>query len=975
MSAENSYGGAIFAGSQDFIVAGGTFTSISNNCLPASPTDFRDIPLGDIDLRHEIHLDARSGVVNRQRKPRSTRRVYAAKIEGRKSSMTVAMYQGDGAEKAAQGYLKSVLPPGCFYNSLCGLFIRGATGRFCVDPIPPVNVSLRHTQSTETSSNQSGRQFGVVEVGPSMDVLANYTPANSMSCQYGLKSLTALDLEAIVVESLTLEQYHEICTEDLSHTLWGVRTPVSATSGDVVFCPSAGQLEDRVQIAALPDAKDSFYPWDIKGAKRGEVMRDGYTRFTCDSELVGTVIKTFGKGHHTPTEHWLGQANHIFNRLGISSQFEDYVVAVEYVAYEIHLSETSADPPKGFLFLPPPEDFQHGKISVDCPGYWSFNSAGVERLDSADAVKLGFPSQTLSMNFKGSCWVPGVYAGLRKFHQLKGFDPESEDVARHLGELSSLPAGVRASRSLLLAPTSYPRRRRRPGLAEMFILPVHAHPSLPFPAAFPNGLALSWLHLPLTLTAALLVFLLVRAALSSFSRRLRLSAPKGGIAVPVEKPASNADLEKSSKPSSSSWFSLNLGLGFISWETLPTTIAESLPATLHPPPPPVMRGRHVYRGGRGIRDFPKVSTSLGGGDLEELVLAGLKNCVNLCTCTWTRDGALNSAVLRVLQASDTLAELEINGHSDGPTRASSRASADVVGRMSTWVARTGPQLRSLTLICKTSPLIVVEALAPNVVHLDQFSLTGCLRVTHRGISAILSHNAAGLRALALEGLAPEFVHIALLAAHCASTPTVLARLHSFTLSVYTPAWLTHGLTLLAHAPPLEIIQPYAADPLFLHPTAAVETDDFWRALVDAHGPHLTRVSVHRMAISLRAAEDVCVRCPALRQLFVVVDPMAMPSQPASRAHVLAAVHINFPTTTTVVSSTSPSDRDSDVYTRLDVEVPVVLKAPDALFGCNARVWQVERKVWRTDTGELVVQRSLGKYESPDVPEQFLVVRT
>jgi hypothetical protein len=79
--------------------------------------------------------------------------------------------------------------------------------------------------------------------------------------------------------------------------------------------------------------------------------------------------------------------------------------------------------------------------------------------------------------------------------------------------------------------------------------------------------ALSWLHLPLTLAAALLVFLLVRAVLSSLSYRLRLSTPKGGIAVSVEKPASNADLEKGSKPSSStssSWFSLNLGLGFIS---------------------------------------------------------------------------------------------------------------------------------------------------------------------------------------------------------------------------------------------------------------------------------------------------------------------------------------------------------------------------------------------------------------------------
>ncbi|KAJ7800694.1 hypothetical protein B0H14DRAFT_3092546 [Mycena olivaceomarginata] len=326
-----------------------------------------------------------------------------------------------------------------------------------------------------------------------------------------------------------------------------------------------------------------------------------------------------------------------------------------------------------------------------------------------------------------------------------------------------------------------------------------------------------------------------------------------------------------------------------------------------------------------IRDFPKVSTSLGGGDLEELVLAGLKNCVNLRT-------SLNSAVLRVLQACDTLAELEINGHSDGHYDARIlegfvhlrrisliMPSADVVGRLSTWVARTGPQLRSLTRPRFVTDSVLL-ALAPNLVHLEQFSLTGCLRVTHHGISAILSHNAAGLRALALEGLAPKF-EIASLAAHCASTPTVLARLHSFNLSVHTPAWLTAW----SHS-------PRARAPARDHPA----TDDFWRALVDAHGPRLTRVSVHRMAISLRAVEDVCVRCPALKQLFVVVDPMALDALAAclARAHGLAAVHINFPTTTTV-----------------------------------------ERKVRRTDTGELVVERSLGKYESPDVPEQFLVVRT
>jgi hypothetical protein len=113
-----------------------------------------------------------------------------------------------------------------------------------------------------------------------------------------------------------------------------------------------------------------------------------------------------------------------------------------------------------------------------------------------------------------------------------------------------------------------------------------------------------------------------------------------------------------------------------------------------------------------IRDFPK---SVGTDELDALVLRGLRNCVSLRACTWTRDGALNSAILRVLQASETLSELEINGHSDGHYDAAILVgfahlrkvslimpSAKVVSRLPLWMTRTGPQLRSLTLICKVS---------------------------------------------------------------------------------------------------------------------------------------------------------------------------------------------------------------------------------------------------------------------------------
>jgi NAD(P)H-flavin reductase len=56
------------------------------------------IPLGDIDLQHEIRLDQESVIVGRRSGRGSVRRMYSAKIDGRKSRMTVAVYRGNSAE-------------------------------------------------------------------------------------------------------------------------------------------------------------------------------------------------------------------------------------------------------------------------------------------------------------------------------------------------------------------------------------------------------------------------------------------------------------------------------------------------------------------------------------------------------------------------------------------------------------------------------------------------------------------------------------------------------------------------------------------------------------------------------------------------------------------------------------------------------------------------------------------------------------
>jgi hypothetical protein len=113
-------------------VAGETFNNVRNNYTSAptmpsgislfliifSPcpatrltdymhTDFRMIPLGDIDLQHEIRLNKLEGlaVVDRQREGASVRRVYSARIDGRNAPTTVAMYEGPGAEEVGLEYV------------------------------------------------------------------------------------------------------------------------------------------------------------------------------------------------------------------------------------------------------------------------------------------------------------------------------------------------------------------------------------------------------------------------------------------------------------------------------------------------------------------------------------------------------------------------------------------------------------------------------------------------------------------------------------------------------------------------------------------------------------------------------------------------------------------------------------------------------------------------------------------------------
>ncbi|KAF7364451.1 hypothetical protein MSAN_01106200 [Mycena sanguinolenta] len=132
---------------------------------------------------------------------------------------------------------------------------------------------------------------------------------------------------------------------------------------------------------------------------------------------------------------WLAQANYIFSQLKTISNHEDYML-VKWVNLTLKIGKTMHNPPDGYLFVCSPTDFETGSTSFrwpDCPAYWSLDPSGGNPLSDEEASSLGFPPIMQETLVYLLSWDETVCAGLRKFDECKGFDPESQDVAKKLG--------------------------------------------------------------------------------------------------------------------------------------------------------------------------------------------------------------------------------------------------------------------------------------------------------------------------------------------------------------------------------------------------------------------------------------------------------------------------------------------------------------------------------------------------------------
>ncbi|KAF7332783.1 hypothetical protein MKEN_00162000 [Mycena kentingensis (nom. inval.)] len=135
--------------------------------------------------------------------------------------------------------------------------------------------------------------------------------------------------------------------------------------------------------------------------------------------------------HTLSVSRWLCQADHFLRRSRGIKREDLRFVGLRSV--EVELFPVSLKMPHAFLFLAPPETvFLPGTVIQDV-AYWSFHRDGSERLNAAEARARGLPTLTFNATIGTIAYPDSVYEEFRAIHKAMGFDPDSTEIADHLG--------------------------------------------------------------------------------------------------------------------------------------------------------------------------------------------------------------------------------------------------------------------------------------------------------------------------------------------------------------------------------------------------------------------------------------------------------------------------------------------------------------------------------------------------------------
>ncbi|KAK7027658.1 hypothetical protein R3P38DRAFT_947925 [Favolaschia claudopus] len=466
------------SGAAGWIVQINDRSVLPNSRTLGSAIDFAPpaISIWDINLQREVYLDGLQAYSRRRRN--IVRRYYTAELKDRKE-MTVVVYEGQNAKEELNDdvtkYMKfrhpsflqlyGIVHSGnihatIFHEALIPFRFRNLESVYRQSPMLPCYTyaylasefyaatdyirDIFATQWSDIPAPQDYTFFLRPSTGRlcldfeghdsepwSFAVTQNITP---------MSLLSTIDTQTII-DALTIEQYHGVCHRAFSMDGVGF-FPLTATVhlGAIYHTAGHRNLSSPLAIARMlsPSIKiDAAWTSLRLNSVEPQIMESGWNCFRIDeSDICGfpfTCVFFFSPD----TDTWLSQASHIFNLLGVFSNLENYVLS-RRVDFRISLQPEGhwqLPMPYVFLFLCPPQSFRIGPASFKLPkhiGYWSLDPLGMDPLSAEQAAELGLPSFDISIISRAhSAWSGTVYAGLRQFHQ--GFDPDSQDLARHLG--------------------------------------------------------------------------------------------------------------------------------------------------------------------------------------------------------------------------------------------------------------------------------------------------------------------------------------------------------------------------------------------------------------------------------------------------------------------------------------------------------------------------------------------------------------
>ncbi|KAF8196379.1 hypothetical protein K438DRAFT_759377 [Mycena galopus ATCC 62051] len=315
----------------------------------------------------------------------------------------------------------------------CTIWIRASTGQVCVELTPGYQI-LSPPYFIERGTYQHEEIF-----------------ADSVK----------LEAADVIASKSFLQYYSAFCEDPPTATLSELSASVSL--GSILDLGLSDTGSDTV-IAYLPVQPAQgwrYRRWYFKSEDGGEpdwtwdeplsysVVND---QWACiDSESIAGSYYYNADLEREGLHSWLAQANHIFSQSNISDRCERFAVVVR-ITIKLTFEGSVAGLPPGFLFLYCPSPLNSKSTDVRNSrsiAYWALDRIGQQRLSAEEAQSLGFPEIKAEIGVHVKSWDSTTYLILRQFHQGKGFDPDSKEVARHLG---LAPISLTAPTSLSATP-------------------------------------------------------------------------------------------------------------------------------------------------------------------------------------------------------------------------------------------------------------------------------------------------------------------------------------------------------------------------------------------------------------------------------------------------------------------------------------------------------------------------------------------